>query len=92
MRNIGRKFYVDNEGTIRKTKTGESIPHSEPLFLVRARDHVALPLLLLYRDLCQKDGCNKWQLEGIEESIEKFAEFAKNSPDKMKQPGITKGE
>lgn len=57
----------------------------------RARDRNALPMLDFYRQLCEEDGCNDFQMEGINNRIVAFAKFRKEQALKMKQPGITRG-
>jgi len=70
---------------------GVPIPIDEPLFLLRARDRNALALIERYREVCTDDGCTDYQLSGIDNRIVAFREFAKKHPDRMKQPGITRG-
>lgn len=89
-RKIDDKFHVDS-GEVVKTTSGEMVPHDEPLFLLRARDYLALPAMEHLRELCRLDGCNDWQLAGIDAEIARFREFAEQHPERMKQPGITRG-
>lgn len=89
MMKIDGKFSTDGEH-IFNTVSGEPIPPEEPLIVFRGRDHNSLPLLRHYRELCEKDGCNELHLVGIDQTISKFANFAANYPDRMKQPGITR--
>ena len=74
-----------------KMSNGVVLPDDEPLFLSRARDHLALPMLRHYRELAVADGCNDWFLDAIDERIAAFEAFTKEHPERMKQPGITKG-
>lgn len=74
-----------------KTSNNEILPDDEPLFLMRARDHLAIPTLKAYREKAVADGCNDWFLGLIDERIEIFEAFAREHPERMKQPGITKG-
>lgn len=74
-----------------KTSNGEAIPHDEPVILFRARDMHALPALEYYRDTCQAYGCNQYQLDGIDNRIQAFRLYGETNPDKMKQPGVTRG-
>lgn len=69
--------------------SGEAIPEDEPLFLLRARDHHALRILTYYRGVASED-CNDLHLAGIQQVIDKFSRFAKEHPERMKQPGLTR--
>jgi hypothetical protein len=84
-----------NDGKYRlglvKKSNGEAIPDDEPVFILRARDHNAVAALLLYKDVCIEDGCNDYQMDGVNLAIKLFGDFANQHPDKMKQPGITRG-
>jgi hypothetical protein len=78
--------------SIVKTSNGESIPDDEPLILFRARDRNALTMLHNYREICLADGCNEFQMAGIDNRIAAFEKFAMDHAERMKQPGITKGK
>lgn len=91
VRQIDLKHHVDENGAIVKTGNGQVISLEEPLILFRARDYLALPLLLRYRELCIADGCNDFQLSQVTELISRFEKFARENPKTMKQPGITRG-
>jgi hypothetical protein len=86
----GRASTTRTDFEIANLVSGEIIPKEEPLFLLRARDRNAIALLLAYRDLAADDGCNELHLAGIEQLLKKFSDFAKQYPERMKQPGITK--
>jgi hypothetical protein len=90
-----RKLHDDDSITteiqIVKTKTGEPIPPGEPLIIFRARDRNALEMLRYYREICVGDECVPEHLTGIDNRIAAFREFSINNPDRMKQPGITRG-
>ena len=91
MRKLDGKFHLEGEKII-KTSNGEELDlEREPVILIRARDRLALPLLRIYRELSLVDNCNQYHLQGISKCITKFANFIINNPDKIKQPGITKG-
>lgn len=90
MRVIDLKHHIENDQII-KTGNGQPIPQDEPLCLFRARDYLAVPLLECYKKLCEADGCNDFQLGQVEELIERFRAFARNNPQTMKQPGVTRG-
>ena len=92
MKIIDPKFHIEPQtGAIVKTSNGEPIPDDEPLMLFRARDHNALPMLQEYRKICVADGCNNFQLAAIDNRIAAFENFAMDHPDRMKQPGCTRG-
>lgn len=74
-----------------KTGNNKVIEDHEPLILFRGRDHLAAPLLRLYRTLCEADGCNDFQLGQVDELIDRFHRFIRDYPEQMKQPGITRG-
>lgn len=90
MRQLDGKFHIDGERIV-KTSNGEAIPDDEPVILIRARDYLALPLLLHYRELSRQDGCNDYHMSGIDRVIEQFTAFSVEQSARMKQPGITRG-
>ena len=90
MRKIDGKFHIDGDQII-KTSNGEAIPLEEPVILIRARDHLALSTLLHYRELSIKDGCNDFHMAGLDEVLRAFKDFAQKYPERMKQPGVTRG-
>ena len=67
----------------------KEIPEDEPLFIFRGRDNLSITTLETYKNLCELANCTKEQINGIEGMIQKFKDFRKNNPDKMKQPGST---
>ena len=91
VRQIDLKHHVDENGQIVKTGNGVVVPLDEPLILFRGRDYLAVPLLIHYYDMCKRDGCNDFQLGQVQRLIDKFANFARENPGVMKQPGITRG-
>lgn len=91
MRRITRKFHVENDQIV-KTTNGEILNENEPLFLMRARDHLALPLLETYYKMCIDDGCTDHILNDMKSTISDFRQFKENNPSAMKQPGITLGK
>lgn len=90
-RAIDPKYHIE-DGRIIKTTNGEPIPEDEPLILFRARDRLALPALKAYKALCEADGCDPYQLEGIQNRIDAFEQFSLKRPARMKQPGCTRGK
>ncbi len=90
MRQIDPKFHVDGDRIV-KTSNGEAIPDDEPLMLFRARDNQALRMLHGYRLLCVLEGCTDFHLSGIDNRIAAFQAFVNDHPERMKQPGVTRG-
>lgn len=91
MRILDSKFSVAND-IIFKTSNGEPIPEDEPIFILRARDNLAIELLRSYDTLSRIAGCNDFHLNMLFQTREKFSTFARENPEKMKQPSITKGK
>ena len=90
MRKIDEKF--SSTGDIVKRSNGEVVPEDEPLFLIRARDRLAVKALLAYRVLSQEDGCIDYHFEHLDRDIEAFKKFREEHPERMKQPSITRGK
>jgi hypothetical protein len=90
MRRIDPKHVIIGEQIV-KESNGTVIPEDEPLMLFRARDRNVLPMLRKYRALCIADGCNEHHMQGVANRIEAFEKFAAEHPDRMKQPGVTRG-
>jgi hypothetical protein len=59
------------------------IPMSEPLFLLRAQDKMALPALIGYKLVCSTSGCSEEHLKSIDEAISQFANFQAATETKM---------
>ena len=94
-RRIDGKYHAEVLGgdivRIVKTATGEVVPHDEPLFLIRGKDLLAVRALAYYQSLCIEYGCTDWQIEAMERTCREFLEFAQTHPERMKQPGVTRG-
>lgn len=91
MRRIDPRFHIEGDQIV-KTSNNAIVPEEEPLMLFRARDRLALDVLRLYRRLCIADLCTPYQLEGVDNRIAAFEEFALKYRERMKQPGITRGK
>jgi hypothetical protein len=89
-RKIDEKF--SSCGDIIKRSNGEIVPRDEPLFLIRARDRLAVKALLAYRVLSQEDACNDFHFEHLDKDIKAFKKFREEHPGRMKQPSITRGK
>ncbi len=91
MRILDGKFHLEGEQLI-KTSNGEPVPENEPLFILRGRDRLALATIERYYELCGADGRTDFQLDAVLVAHSKFKDFIKAHPERMKQPGITKGQ
>jgi hypothetical protein len=87
----GVKIRDDGTPVIAKNSTGEEIPTDEPTIIFRARDRLAFTMLAYYLTLCIQDGCTPEHVKGIQNRILAFGHFAAKHPERMKQPGITRG-
>jgi len=78
-------------GKIIKVSNGQPIPDDEPVFILRGRDRLAIETLLYYRSAAIGDGCTDYLLDSVSNMIKEFEKFAAEQPNKMKQPGVTRG-
>lgn len=85
------KFHIAG-GRIVKTSNGEPIPLDEPVFIMRARDALAVCALKHYRQLSVQDVCTDYHFEKLDGSIARFEQFAREHPERMKQPSVTRGK
>ncbi len=90
-RRIDGKFHVEGSQIV-KTSNGEVVPEDEPLFILRARDRLALPILKIYEQLSIVDGCNDYHFRALDESVKLFEQFRILNPERMKQPSVTRGK
>jgi hypothetical protein len=74
-----------------KRSNEDPVPEDEPVFILRARDHLAVAAIEYYERLSLADGCNDYHQGGMVRVIAAFKEWAAQNPDKMKQPGVTRG-
>lgn len=89
---LNNMFHVDFEGHLVKSSNGQRVPDDEPVVILRGRDRLALRTLEYYEKLAEEDGCTQWFLEKLDPPIQAFAKFADEHPERMKQPGITRGK
>lgn len=68
-------------------RTGQLVPESEPLFVLRARDNHAQAALQAYLEFCGDAKCSAEHIAGICEAIQRFMNFAQVQNAEMKQPG-----
>lgn len=75
-------------GSIINRATGEAIPDDEPIFIFRAKDRTAAHMLRLYVVECE----NAEHRQAILRRVWDFEQFARNHPDRMKEPDTSHGE
>lgn len=90
-RPLDGKFSIVGNQIVKKSNN-EAIPPDEPLFLLRARDRLAVPILRIYEQLSIVDRCNDYHFNALNGSIQIFEKFAKEHPNRMKQPSVTRGK
>jgi len=88
---IDPKYHIEGEKII-KTSNGEEVPDDEPMILFRARDNLAVDMLKTYLQISIEAGCTDHQILGVTERISEFERFAYENPERMKQPGCTRGK
>jgi hypothetical protein len=91
-RRLNSMFHVDDGYRLIKSSNGEPVPEDEPIFILRARDELALIALNVYHDELLDHGCDLERVRLHEKVIGQFTDFAIEHPDRMKQPGVTKGK
>lgn len=82
------KYTVSLRGRLINRASGEAIPKDEPVMIFRARDRLAsLYAVLPYRDAADlTPGCAQTIRDGAAERLSAFANFALNSPERMRDP------
>lgn len=83
--------YEVQDGQLVKSTTGEPIPYDEPIFILRGRDNLAVKTLEVYAMLSETADCTDYHVRGVAEAVERFRKFREEHPERMKQPGITRG-
>lgn len=78
---IERKYKIENGRLVRRAD-GVPVPDDEPLFIFRAQDINALPILLAYNIICKSLD----HKANVVKSINDFNDFRKNHPERMKEP------
>lgn len=63
------------------------IPEDEPVFLIRAKDMLAVEALWAYRGLSRAGGCNSEHLSALEHTIATFEEWQVSNPTKLPDTG-----
>lgn len=93
MRKINQMFSVDDDGYLVKTSNGQRVPEDEPVFILRGRDILAAATIHHYAGLMAgQDADVGMRMFELGEVVHDFLEFKRNHPERMKQPGITKGK
>lgn len=75
------KYYFA-DGKVINRASGEVIPEDEPIFIFRARDRKAVKALRAYADACGKID----QEDVVLSRVKQFEHFARDNPDRMKEP------
>lgn len=88
---VNAMFHVEG-GRLVKTSNGEPVPLDEPLFIIRGRDMLGVPIIAMYMQMAEREGCNDYLLAGVKQVLDSFARFAFEQASKMKQPGVTRGK
>jgi len=82
------KYRCEGSKIVKRT-TGEAIPSDEPVFILRARDRLALQVLRFYLQVARDSACVDQHIAGCERAVRAFELFQQGNPKRMKQPGIT---
>jgi hypothetical protein len=80
-----RKFDISTGKFVNRV-SGEAIPDDEPVMIFRARDRRSLPMIDFYLSICT----DPHHQQAIRDVIEDFEAFARDHPERMKEPGITR--
>lgn len=89
---VNQMFHVDEHYRLVKTSNDQPVPDDEPLVIIRGRDRLAIQALEYYRSLAVADGCNDYMLARIDTDMKLFYAFRDEHPERMKQPGVTRGK
>lgn len=76
--------YTIVDGKLTNRQSGSVIPDDEPVFILRARDVLALPTLQYYRRSAHGE-----HHDAVSLRIKQFSQFATNHPERMKIPDTT---
>ncbi len=91
-RRVNDMFHIDDEGYLVKTSNGERVPSEEPLFILRGRDALAVETIHYYVGLMIRDGGEPNRMFQLGGMVHDFIKFRETHPERMKQPGSTKGK
>jgi hypothetical protein len=76
-----RKYKIENNQIVRRCD-GMPISEDEPLFILRAQDVNALPMIMAYHAIC----LNLRHQANVIMSIKDFKNFKTKHPERMKEP------
>lgn len=76
-----RKYKIEDNKLVKRSN-GLPIPADEPLFILRAQDINALPILVAYHIICK----NLSHQANVVKSIIDFDDFRKDHLESMKEP------
>lgn len=92
LRKINEMFHVDAGGFLVKTSNDERIPEDEPVFILRGRDVLAGRTINYYAGQMIETGCDHRRIFELGGVFAEFMKFSSKHPDRMKQPGSTRGK
>ena len=76
------KYDVNGDGRIINRHTREPIPDDEPVFLLRAKDQLAVKALTAYFSAIQ----DPTHARAVADRLQDFKRFAQEHPERMKAP------
>jgi hypothetical protein len=76
----------------RVTTERKEVPDDEPVFVIRAADALACPLLSAYYNLCGENGAAAEHTASVEAEYTRFADWQEAHPDRVKVPDTLPGE
>lgn len=76
----------------RVTTERKQVPDDEPVFVIRAADALACPLLSAYYNLCTKNGAAVDHAVSVEAEYTRFADWQEAHPERVKLPDTRPGE
>lgn len=91
MRKLNDMYHIEGDELI-KSSNKQPIPHDEPVFILRARDRVAIHAIRIYVVLCQIDRVDNERIDQLFKVINRFCLWMVRNPARVKQPGVTKGK
>ena|SRR5437899_2797914 len=101
IRKINDMFHTDEEGYLVKSSNGERVPADEPVFILRARDVLAVDTLYFYTELLIKQRPktlfhlaphSDMRIYELGQVVGDFLKFKREHPERMKVPGVTQGK
>lgn len=77
---------VTKLGEDKAAKKKAGIPEDEPLFVLRAQDDLAIPMLHRYKNFALAAECSQEFIDKIDEDINAFAVWRTDNRDRTKKP------